>query len=63
MIKGLLLGFVIALIVLPIGLLIYLRFGHPPVAVADKPFPLEEAIVQIPLHAKIDAEAPKSAPH
>jgi mono/diheme cytochrome c family protein len=39
-----------------------LRFGHPPVAVADKPFPLEEAIVQIPLHAKIDAEAPKSAP-
>jgi mono/diheme cytochrome c family protein len=32
------------------------------VAVADAPFPFEKAIVQVPLHARIDAEAPKSAP-
>jgi thiosulfate dehydrogenase len=60
--KGFVIGVLVVLVLFPIGLLIYLHFGHPPVAVADKPFPLEEAIVEIPLHARIDKEAPKSAP-
>ena len=33
--------------------LAYLRFGAPPVAVADRPFPDEKQIVHIPLNARI----------
>ena len=35
---------------------VYLRFGSPPVAVADSPFPDEKQIVHIPLHARINRE-------
>jgi mono/diheme cytochrome c family protein len=42
--------------------LIYLHFEHPPVAVADPPFPLEKQIVKAPLAARIDKEMPASAP-
>jgi hypothetical protein len=35
---------------------VYLRYGDPPVATADKPFPYEETIVQIPLNARIDRQ-------
>ncbi len=35
---------------------VYLRFGAPPVAVADRPFPDEEQIVHIPLNARIDRQ-------
>ena len=38
------------------GLYLYLRFGHPPVAVADHPFPDEGQIVHLPLSARIDRE-------
>ena len=31
----------------------YLRFGSPPVAVADKPFPFEKQIVHVALNARI----------
>ena len=34
----------------------YLRFGAPPVAVADHPFPDEKQIVHIPLNARIDRQ-------
>jgi len=34
----------------------YLRYGHPPVAVGDAPFPYEEQIVKIPLTARIDRQ-------
>ena len=36
--------------------LAYLRFGNPPVAVADHPFPDEKQIVHIPLDARIDRQ-------
>ena len=39
----------------------YLQFGALPVAVADKPFPLEKRIVSFPLSARIDSEK-KSPP-
>ena len=35
---------------------LYMRYGHPPVATADKPFPDEKALVHIPLNARIDRE-------
>jgi len=60
--KGFLWGLVIGLLLVPIGGLLYFRYGHLPVAVADPPFPLEKLIVHVPLNARIDAEAPKSAP-
>jgi thiosulfate dehydrogenase len=55
-------GFLVGLVLLPILLYLYLAFGRPPVATADKPFPLEEKIVAIPLNARIQREAPVASP-
>jgi len=55
-------GLILGLLILPLCAWIYFQVGHPPVAVADKPFPFERQIVREPLHARIDAEMPKSAP-
>jgi mono/diheme cytochrome c family protein len=60
--KGFVLGLILGVLLVPVGIMLYFHFGHPPVAVADRPFPLEERIVEVPLHARIDKEAPKSAP-
>ena len=48
-----LLGFVLTIVVLVVGAGVYLRWGPVPVATADKPFPFEEAIVSVPLDARI----------
>jgi hypothetical protein len=50
------LGFVLAFVVVIVGAGVYLKWGKPPVATADKPFPYEEAIVSVPLNARIDRE-------
>jgi mono/diheme cytochrome c family protein len=55
------LGFVLALVLVVVCVAAYFQFGAPPVAVADKPFPFEKAIVQLPLAARIDREM-KTAP-
>jgi mono/diheme cytochrome c family protein len=57
-----LLGLILGLLILPICVFIYFHAGHPPVAVADKPFPMEKQIVRVPLAARIDKEMPQSAP-
>jgi thiosulfate dehydrogenase len=57
-----LLGLVVGLLILPLCGLIYFRMGHPPVAVADVPFPFEKQIVHVPLSARIESEMQKSAP-
>ena len=57
-----LLGLVLGLLVIPVIGFIYFHHGNPPVAVADKPFPMEAAIVHVPLNARVDREAPKAAP-
>jgi|HubBroStandDraft_4_1064222.scaffolds.fasta_scaffold239639_1 thiosulfate dehydrogenase len=57
-----LVGLILGLLILPVWGLIYFHFGHPPVAVADAPFPLERQIVKMPLHERIDKEMPASAP-
>ena len=49
-------GFIFAFVVLFVGAFIYLRYGNPPVAVADTPFPEEKTIVHIPLNARIDRQ-------
>ncbi|MGA7155961.1 MAG: cytochrome c [Acidobacteriaceae bacterium] len=48
------LGFIFAFVVLFVGVWTYLKFGNPPVATADKPFPFEAQIVRVPLNARID---------
>jgi len=55
-------GFILCLVLVPLAVLAWFRFGHPPVAVADTPFPMERQIVGIPLNARIDHEAPSAAP-
>ena len=57
-----LLGLIIGLLIFPVCGLIYFRMGHPPVAVADVPFPFEKQIVHVPLSARIESEMAKSAP-
>jgi thiosulfate dehydrogenase len=57
-----LVGLILGILILPVWALIYLHEGHPPVAVADPPFPLEKQIVKAPLAARIDKEMPASAP-
>ena len=56
-----LLGFVAALALVAGCGAAYLKFGALPVAVADKPFPFEKAIVQLPLNSRIGRET-KTAP-
>jgi thiosulfate dehydrogenase len=55
------LGFVLAIVVIAVGAAVYLHWGSPPVATADKPFPFEKTIVSVPLNARIDREM-KTAP-
>lgn len=56
------LGLIVGVLLVPIAAMLYFHLGHPPVAVADPPFPFERAIVHAPLDARIDKEAPPSAP-
>jgi mono/diheme cytochrome c family protein len=55
-------SFAVGLLLLPLGVVLYLAFGRPPVATADEPFPLEERLVQIPLASRIAREMPSHAP-
>ena len=57
-----LISFVAGLLLLPLAVYLYLAFGHPPVATADKPFPFEARIAQIPLRARIAREMPARSP-
>lgn len=60
--KQFVIGLIIGLVILPLATLFYFRFGNPPVAVADTPFPFEKKIVHIPLHARIARDMPKTVP-
>jgi len=57
--KGFVLGVVFALVALIAGGWIYLRWGNPAVAVADKAYPFERQIVRVPLGARIAREMNK----
>jgi thiosulfate dehydrogenase len=60
--RSFLLGLLIGLLVLPVSIAIYFKAGHPPVATGDPALPMEAAIVQVPLHARIDREMIKTPP-
>ena len=60
--KSFLIGLILGLIALPVAVFLYFRIGHPPVAVADHPFPFEKQIVSVPLNARINGEMQKTAP-
>ncbi len=50
------LGFIFAFVVLFVAVFVYFRYGAPPVAVADHPFPFEALVVHVPLDARIARE-------
>jgi hypothetical protein len=56
----LLLGVLLGIVLLPVAVLAWLRFGVVPVAVADSPLPQERMLTGIPLHARIQRELVKS---
>ncbi len=49
-------GICFTLLCLFAGGWLYFKVGHPPVATADKPFPLEREIAHVALHARVDRE-------
>jgi mono/diheme cytochrome c family protein len=55
-------GIVLGLALAPLAVMVWFRWGHPPVAVADQPLPFERQITSIPLGARIDREMPGSPP-
>jgi thiosulfate dehydrogenase len=57
-----LLGVVIGIVLVPLAALMYLKYGRPPVAVADKPIPFERQIIHIPLNARIEYEQVTNPP-
>jgi len=57
-----LLGIVLGIVLAPVVVLGWFRFGQPPVAVADPPLPMEKWITSSPLHARIDREMVKTPP-
>jgi thiosulfate dehydrogenase len=59
--RGFIIGLIVGLLAIPVGAAIWFRYGHPPVAVADAPFPFERQIVSVPLEARIHREMPAHA--
>lgn len=57
-----LLGLVIGLILVPLCVLAYFKFGNPPVAVSDHPFPYEKLVTHVALNARIDRDKPSNPP-
>jgi mono/diheme cytochrome c family protein len=52
----------VGMLLVPLYGLLYLDYGHPPVAVADPSFPMEAQIVHKPLANRIDKEMPAASP-
>lgn len=57
-----LLGVLLVLVLAPVVVLGWLKWGKVPVAVADAPFPYERQLVGMPLHARIAREPVKNLP-
>jgi mono/diheme cytochrome c family protein len=58
----LLFGIILGIVLVPVLVLGWFHYGHPPVAVSDSPLPQERALTGIPLHARIHREMPAAAP-
>jgi thiosulfate dehydrogenase len=55
-------GVILGILLVPCAVWGWFHFGNPPVAVADPPLPFERQITHTALNARIDRQAPKSAP-
>src|SRR5208282_5734952 len=53
---------ILGLALAPLAVMAWIRWGHPPVAVADKPLPFERQITSVPLNARIQRELPGNPP-
>jgi mono/diheme cytochrome c family protein len=58
----LLFGVILGLLLAPLALVGWFRYGRPPVGVADTPLPMERKITHVALDARIGREAPATAP-
>lgn len=56
------LGILLGIVLVPVAVLGWLKFGSVPVAVADPPLPQERLLTGMPLHARIDREMVKTPP-
>jgi len=56
------LGFIIGVLLVPVAVMAWFHFGHPPVAVADPPLPQERMITSEPLEARIHREMVNTPP-
>ena len=56
------LGILLGIVLVPLALLGWLKFGDVPVAVADPPLPQERLLTGMPLHARIDREMVQKPP-
>ena len=52
----------LGIVLVPVAVLGWLRFGNVPVAVADRRLPQERLLTSVPLHARIDREMVKTPP-
>lgn len=57
-----LLGVLLGVILVPVVVLVWLRFGDVPVAVTDPPLPQERLLTGVPLNERIDRELIKTPP-
>jgi mono/diheme cytochrome c family protein len=57
-----LIGLLIGIVILPAIGILYFRFGFAPVATAASPMPFEKPLAHWALNARVEKEAPKSAP-
>ena len=56
------LGILLCIVLVPVSLLGWLKYGDVPVAVADPPFPQERLLTGMALNARIDRELVKAPP-
>jgi thiosulfate dehydrogenase len=57
-----LLGIIVGILLVPAAVLMWLHYGHLPVAVSDTPFPQERMVVHEALEKRIDRELFKTPP-
>jgi mono/diheme cytochrome c family protein len=57
-----LLGLILGIIIVPLAVMLYFKFGRVPVAVNDPPFPNERLVTSTPLNARIDREMTQNPP-
>jgi thiosulfate dehydrogenase len=60
--RGFILGLIVGILLVPTAAYYYVRSGKAPVATFARPMPMERKLASEALHARVDREAPKTAP-